>query len=108
MSTRLGVRKKSEIISVSSRKGTNNKEYYDFDFGIRSYASRQQLAITQVEGFQELEWDRRLYTTLGTAKGRLYELRIQTTSDNSENTKVRIACAMKYKQLCIKIYNQFE
>jgi len=87
MSTRLGVSRDAEIISAKSRIGKGNKNYYDIEFAIRSFASRQQLAITQAEGFQELEWDRKYSVTLGTANGRLYELRVQTNTSTSELSK---------------------
>lgn len=78
MSTRLGVRRETEVISAVKRTAPDGKEYYDFVIALRSYASRSQLAITQEERVQELEWDRRLITTLGVANKRLYELRLQT------------------------------
>lgn len=40
---------------------------------------------------QELEWDRRLLTTLGTANKRLYELRVQTAAAKREASEAR-AC----------------
>lgn len=47
---------------------------------VKSYASRNQLAVTQaeVQAGVELEWDRRFLTVLGVAGKRLYELRLQT------------------------------
>ena len=38
--------------------------------------------------FQELEYDRKLITTLGVAQGRLYELRLQTSSSQFDEQKV--------------------
>lgn len=52
MSTRLGVRREAEVISATSRKGADGQLYYDLEIDVRSYASRQQLAITQEERVQ--------------------------------------------------------
>jgi hypothetical protein len=51
---------------------------------IQSYASRQQLAVSDVErqGAIVQEFDRVLMTTLGTANKRLYEFRLQTPYRN--------------------------
>jgi len=59
---------------------------------IRSYASRQQLAITaeEREGALELEWDRRLLITLGVGGKRLYELRLQTASRTADEDRERL------------------
>lgn len=55
---------------------------------VRSYASRNQLAVTQQEVDQglELEWERRLITVLGVANSRLYEFRLQTSSSTWQNS----------------------
>uniref|UniRef100_A0A061SP80 Lumenal-like protein n=1 Tax=Tetraselmis sp. GSL018 TaxID=582737 RepID=A0A061SP80_9CHLO len=87
MSTRLGVRREAETVYASSREGLDGKLYYDIEVRVRSYASRSQMAVSPNERSQELEFDRRLITTLGTAKGRLYELRIQTSSDQYDAQK---------------------
>ena len=46
-----------------------------------SYASRNQLAVSQAEidAGMEVEWERRYLSVLGVANRRLYELRIQTS-----------------------------
>jgi hypothetical protein len=90
MSTRLGVRRDSEIISAKCRLGPGGKKYYDIDFTIRSFASRQQMSTTQSMGFQELEWDRTLFTTLGISNNRLYELRVQAETGNRDTSKAKI------------------
>lgn len=79
MSTRLGVQREVENVSATSRTGDDGKEYYDIVTRIRSYASRQQLAVSdkQRQDAVVLEFDRVLYTTLGTANQRLYEFRVQ-------------------------------
>lgn len=80
MSTRLGVRREAEVVGATQRTGPNGREYYDVQVRVKSYASRNQLAVTQaeVDAGVELEWDRRFVTVLGVASKRLYELRIQT------------------------------
>jgi hypothetical protein len=57
----------------------------------KSYASRNQLAVSQkqIEAAMELEWDRRYITVLGVANKRLYEFRLQTASDTYDTAKVR-------------------
>lgn len=81
MSTRIGVRKNAEVVSAEARAvpGDPSATYYDIQTRVRSYASRNQLAVTQaeVEDGMELEWDRRFLTVLGVANGRLYSLRLQ-------------------------------
>lgn len=54
--------------------------YYDIVSRVKSYASRQQLAVTDAErqDAMVLEFDRVLINTIGTANMRLYQLRIQT------------------------------
>jgi hypothetical protein len=60
---------------------------------MRSYASRNQLAVSQrqVADALELEWDRRYLTVLGVANKRLYEFRLQTQNTTYEKNKVRRA-----------------
>ena len=55
----------------------------------RSYASRNQLAVSraEVEAGIELEWDRRYTSVLGTAGGRLYSLRLQTQSKGADQVR---------------------
>merc|ERR1712224_192159 len=77
-STRIGVKKETQLISAYSRINSVGEEYYDLEFIARSFASRQQLAITQSEREQELEWSRKIFTSLSVNNGRLYEFRIQT------------------------------
>lgn len=62
------------------RAGKDGKPYYDIAVRIQSYASRQQLAVsdTQRQDAVVQEYDRVLLTTLGVANNRLYEFRMQT------------------------------
>ena len=57
----------------------------------KSYASRNQLAVSQkqIDAAMELEWERRYITVLGVANKRLYEFRLQTSKDAYEAAKVR-------------------
>lgn len=89
MSTRLGVRRDSDVISAADRTGPDGNEYYDLQIRIKSFASRAQLAVTQAEIDKavELEWDRRLITVLGAANNRLYEFRLQTANSTYEKSK---------------------
>ena len=63
-----------------SHAGKDGRLYYDIAVRIQSYASRQQLAVSDTERQDAIvqEFDRVLLTTLGTASLRLYEFRIQT------------------------------
>jgi hypothetical protein len=90
MSTRLGVKRVGRVISAARRTGGDGQLYYDLDIQLQSYATRQQLAITQEERVQELEWDRRLLTTLGTANKRLYEMRVQTGTAKIDESRPKI------------------
>lgn len=112
MSTRLGVKRESDVVSSADRIGSDGNEYYDLQVALeerrilrdvfcadcmsmqvrmKSYASRAQLAVTQAEidAATELEWDRRLITVLGSANNRLYEFRLQTANSTYETSKVR-------------------
>jgi hypothetical protein len=57
---------------------------------MKSYASRNQLAVSQkqVDEALELEWDRRYVTVLGVANRRLYEFRLQTLNSTYEKDEV--------------------
>ncbi|KAL3132353.1 Lumenal PsbP-like protein [Trebouxia sp. C0010 RCD-2024] len=89
MSTRLGVKRESDVVSSADRTGSDGNEYYDLQVRMKSYASRAQLAVTQAEidAATELEWDRRLITVLGSANNRLYEFRLQTANATYEANK---------------------
>ena len=78
-STRIGVRRDATLLSASSRTcAADGRDYLDVEINVRSYAVAQQYGVTAAErGEPQLEWDRRLLTTLGVANGRLYQLRLQ-------------------------------
>jgi hypothetical protein len=69
--------------------GDDGKLYYDIGVRIQSYASRQQLAVSEEErqGAMVQEFDRVLMTTLGTANRRLYEFRLQTPYRNFNKSR---------------------
>lgn len=86
MSTRIGVRRTAKILSATTRTGADGKQYYDIQFSGQSYASTNQLAVTQNEINEGviLEWDRRFWTVLGVANKRLYQLRLQVAEKDYE------------------------
>ena len=92
MSTRLGVRRTTEIVSAAARTGPDGQVYYDITTRVKSYASRDQLAVTQqeVDAAVELEWDRRYLTVLGVANRRLYQLRLQAANAAFEKDAARL------------------
>ncbi|CAH9110295.1 unnamed protein product, partial [Cuscuta europaea] len=78
MSTRLGVRRESSILSSSSRVADDGRLYYQVEVNIKSYANNNELAVMPQDRVARLEWDRRYLSVLGVENNRLYELRIQT------------------------------
>ncbi|KAJ4962955.1 hypothetical protein NE237_022894 [Protea cynaroides] len=78
MSTRLGVRRESNILTTSSRVADDGKMYYEVEVNIKSYANNNELAVMPQERIARLEWDRRYLSVLGVENNRLYELRLQT------------------------------
>ncbi|KAJ6397310.1 hypothetical protein OIU77_018341 [Salix suchowensis] len=78
MSTRIGVRRESNILSTSSRVADDGKLYYQVEVNIKSYANNNELAVMPRERVVRLEWDRRYLSVLGVENNQLYELRLQT------------------------------
>ncbi|XP_031376448.1 psbP domain-containing protein 1, chloroplastic isoform X2 [Punica granatum] len=78
MSTRLGVRRESNIISTSSRVADDGRKYYQVEVNIKSYANNNELAVMPEDRVVRLEWDRRYLSVLGVENNQLYELRLQT------------------------------
>ncbi|KAF5739913.1 Photosystem II reaction center PsbP family protein isoform 1 [Tripterygium wilfordii] len=78
MSTRLGVRRESNILSTSSRVADDGKIYYQVEVNIKSYADDNELAVMPQDRVTRLEWNRRYLSVLGVENNRLYELRLQT------------------------------
>ena len=106
MSTRLGVKRTAEIESAVARIGADGKQYYDIQTRLKSYASRNQLAVTQGEIDEAivLEFDRRYLSVLGTASNRLYEFRLQTGNDTylkDPERLLKIATSFKCKDVDI-------
>ena len=87
MSTRLGVKRSAEVVSATQRTApSDGRAYLDIQARVRSYASRNQLAVSSAEVVAgvELEWDRRYLAVLGVAGRRLYEFRLQATTADYE------------------------
>ncbi|GAA0138229.1 hypothetical protein LIER_00012 [Lithospermum erythrorhizon] len=78
MSTRLGVRRESRILTTSSRMADDGKLYYQVEVNIKSFANNNELAVMPQDRVARLEWDRRYLSVLGVENNRLYELRLQT------------------------------
>lgn len=78
MSTRLGVKRESSVLSTSSRTADDGRLYYQIEVNIKSYASNNELAVMPQDRVVNLEWDRRYLSVLGVENNRLYELRLQT------------------------------
>ncbi|CAM6018905.1 unnamed protein product [Sphagnum balticum] len=77
MSTRLGVRRESNIVATGSRLGDDGRLYYDVEVNVSSYANNNQLAVMPEDRVAQLEWSRRYLSVLGVENSRLYELRLQ-------------------------------
>lgn len=92
LSTRLGVKRTAEVVEATSRTGDDGQTYYDIQIRARSYASRNQLAVSQeeIDAGVELEWDRRYLTVIGVANKRLYEFRLQTATATYEKDQARL------------------
>ena len=90
MSTRLGVRRESSVVSATERLGTGADGepmlFYDCVFRVASYATKNQYGLTEADRPQVLEWDRVLCSTLGVANKRLYELRTQCAAEDYEKS----------------------
>uniref|UniRef100_A0A0F7GZA5 PsbP-domain protein 1 n=1 Tax=Hypseocharis bilobata TaxID=253189 RepID=A0A0F7GZA5_9ROSI len=78
MSTRLGVRRESNILSTSSRVADDGRLYYQVEVNIKSYANNNELAVMPQDRVARLEWNRRYLSVLGVENNQLYELRLQT------------------------------
>ncbi|GAV64323.1 PsbP domain-containing protein [Cephalotus follicularis] len=78
MSTRLGVRRESNVLSTSSRVADDGRLYYQVEVNIKSYASNNELAVMPQDRVVRLEWDRRYLSVLGVENNQLYELRLQS------------------------------
>ncbi|XP_077219320.1 photosystem II reaction center PsbP family protein [Tasmannia lanceolata] len=78
MSTRLGVRRESNVLSTSSRVADDGRLYYQVEVNIKSFASNNELAVRPQDRVVRLEWDRRYLSVLGVENNQLYELRLQT------------------------------
>ena len=93
MSTRIGVRRESSVVSATERVGVGvdgePMVFYDCVFRVASYATKNQYGLTEADRPQVLEWDRMLSSTLGVANKRLYELRTQCAAGDFERAPTR-------------------
>ncbi|KAK9842948.1 hypothetical protein WJX74_004754 [Apatococcus lobatus] len=89
MSTRLGVRREADIVDAALLSGDDQKQYSQIQVRAKSFASRQQLAVSpQARDMgMEMEWDRRFISVLGVANKRLYQLRLQTADQSYQRNK---------------------
>jgi len=99
MSSRIGVRRNAQIVSAEERVGDDGKLFYDISVNINSYADTNQFGITPEERISQLEFDRRLFTTLGVNNGQLYELRLQTPESKVPSTETTIKTIMESLRL---------
>ncbi len=49
MSTRLGVKRTAQVVASDQRTAPDGRLYYDTQTRVQSFASRNQLAVTQAE-----------------------------------------------------------
>lgn len=100
MSTRLGVRRESEILSAKERVNEEDgKIFYDIKVRISSYSAKNQYGLTEADRPQYLEWDRTLVSALGTENGKLYELRLQAPTASFERHEGEFAVMLgSFKQ----------
>ncbi|KAI4301683.1 hypothetical protein L6164_034935 [Bauhinia variegata] len=102
MSTRLGVRRESNILSTSSRVADDGKLYYQVEVNIKSYANKNELAVMPQDRVVRLEWDRRYLSVLEVENSRLYELRLQTPENvflEDENELRQIMDSFRVKKV---------
>uniref|UniRef100_A0A0F7GYX9 PsbP-domain protein 1 n=1 Tax=Pelargonium exstipulatum TaxID=59873 RepID=A0A0F7GYX9_9ROSI len=78
MSTRIGVKRESSVLSTSSRVADDGRMYYQVEVNIKSFANNNELAVMPNDRVARLEWNRRYLSVLGVENNQLYELRLQT------------------------------
>ncbi|CAL1393195.1 unnamed protein product [Linum trigynum] len=104
MSTRLGVRRESNVLSTSSRVADDGKMYYQVEVNIKSYASNNELAVMPQDRVVRKEWDRRYLSVLGVENNRLYELRLQTPESvfmEEENDLRRVMASFRVNKVSV-------
>lgn len=101
MSTRLGVRRESQIVRAEKRVDVDGKVVYDLEMRISSYSARNQYGLTAEDRPQTLEWDRTLRSALGTENGKLYELRMQSPTESYQRNEGKF-------DAMVKSFRQFE
>ena len=78
---------------------------YAVQLEAKSYASRNQLAVSQkqIDAAFELEWKRHYITVLGVANKRLYEFRLQTAKDTYDKAKVSFHPCLSNECTCLDL-----
>lgn len=102
MSTRLGVRRESSILSTSSRTDDDGRIYYQIEVNIKSFANNNELAVMPQDRVVRLEWDRRYLSVLGVENNQLYELRLQAPENvfvEDENELRQVMDSFRVKKL---------
>ncbi|MED6121560.1 hypothetical protein PIB30_031318 [Stylosanthes scabra] len=102
MSTRLGVRRESNILSTTSRVADDGKLYYQVEVNIKSYANNNELAVMPQERVVRMEWDRRYLSALGVENNQLYELRLQVPENvfaEEENDLRQVMDSFRVKKI---------
>ncbi|GBG65989.1 hypothetical protein CBR_g54968 [Chara braunii] len=94
MSTRLGVRRESKLLSTRQRTTPDGQQFYEIEANVKSFAATNQLAINPEERVPYMEWDRRYLSVLGVANSRLYELRLQVPEKSIPTEEARLRRVM--------------
>ena len=96
MSSRIGVRRESTIVSASERTGTDIDGepmiFYDVELRISSYATKNQYGLTEADRPQSLEWDRVLSSTLGRGEPTFIRTSV---SDQRRRGRGGLACTVR-------------
>ena len=88
LSTRIGVRRKSDVVNANERTGADGQLYYDVAVRVRSFVDSNPLSPNLEDRQEYQEWDRTMRTTLGVSNGRLYSLRLQSRTAATDETKL--------------------
>ncbi|KAL7591584.1 psbP domain-containing protein 1, chloroplastic [Lactuca sativa] len=102
MSTRLGVKRESSILSTSSTVADDGKMYYQIEVNIKSFASNNELAVMPEDRVVRMEWNRRYLSVLGVENNQLYELRLQVPENvfvEEENDLRKVMASFRVNKL---------
>mmetsp|Transcript_14512 Transcript_14512/g.27881 ORF Transcript_14512/g.27881 Transcript_14512/m.27881 type:complete len:268 (+) Transcript_14512:107-910(+) len=104
MSTRIGVRRTANVVAATRRESADGTVFYDIDINLKSYADSNQFGITPEERVEQLEFNRRLFTTLGVKNKQLYELRLQTPESKVKTFEATV----RQIQQSLKLFDKLE